>query len=164
MKRFIYILLLWGTTPLALLSQTDLILKKIITCGETVCILEIYKDTHSNCYLCLFDDNITYKKNLIDISGCGNCNTNNIIIKPYIFDSKNDCIQYVIEISDLTSTYGATNLFFIWYLNQWNIIISPFQRYLIKDLDNNGIFEIVDYTASEEGIVYSFNNGDFIRF
>lgn len=164
MKRLLCILILLSNWSLAVFSQTHLVFQKQLKCHDFICNLEIQRDTNNNFYLCLFDNSTFGKQYLIDISGCGNCDINNDFIHSYIFNSKNDCTQYVVEIGDISSTYGATNLFFIWYDNQWNIIKSPFQRYVIKDIDNNGIFEIIDYTTSAVGISYCFDDGNFILY
>lgn len=164
MKKLVFIFFYLSNWSLPLLSQTHLVFQEQLKCNDILCNLEIKKDTNNNFYLYLFDNSIHDKQYLIDISGCGNCNVNNDFIHSYFFNSENDCKQYVVEIGDISSTYGATNIFFIWYYNQWNIIRSPFQRYLIKDIDDNGIFEILDYTTSADGIAYCFDNGNFILY
>ncbi|XZF15200.1 hypothetical protein ACTHGU_03615 [Chitinophagaceae bacterium MMS25-I14] len=125
--------------------------------GKFLFKLHIYQDSLYNLFIETFD-----KKNYvygtaavmfsdIDKKLTGFCNLSNGAYK-----------EYVISTYDKGSTYGAKSNIIIWYSdNLWHVTRDNFKRAFIKDVNKDGVFEIVDYFG-EKKTVYHFDNGNFI--
>ena len=73
--------------------------------------------------------------------------------------------EYLIETSVIGSTYGAGSNFIIWNNGIiWNITKVNFQRAHFKDIDKDGIFELIEHTTQNQKEVYSFDSGNFFKF
>lgn len=78
-----------------------------------------------------------------------------------------DVTSYILRLFDISSTYGAET----WYVfspyysgmpdGPWNMYCLPFDRMNLRDVDGDGVSEIVAYSVSNcsDSTVYSFHKG-----
>lgn len=133
---------------------------KALICQEDTSYLTIWSDS-DNVRIALSDEN-NPQRDFSKELGCNDCWMSDHSFHSLYLSFESPCSQYILELGDLSSTYGATNLFIIWYTDKWNIIQAPFDSYSIQDIDSDGCFEIIDYTTFYSGLPYRFNNGLFL--
>lgn len=65
---------------------------------------------------------------------------------------------YVVHFIYSGSTYGAELAVIIWYgYGKWNLFTLPFERFEIKDINDDDLKEIINYEPSKK--VFRFNSG-----
>jgi hypothetical protein len=135
--------------------------------------LQAGNEPRDNCMLVIDADgqNLIFKimdvqkTYLYDASGCGGCELSDNdkrdnIIRKVKLDKSNKFPEFVITTPVHGSTYGAEYLFIIWHeSNNWHILKTNFHRFIIKDINKDGYQEIIDYSNTDTGIAYNFENG-----
>ena len=76
-----------------------------------------------------------------------------------------DDTSYIIRLFDISSTYSAET----WYVfspyysgmpdGPWSMYCLPFDRMNLRDVDGDGVSEIVAYSNRSDSTVYSFHKG-----
>jgi hypothetical protein len=139
----------------------NVIFTTLLECNGKLSTLKIINDTSSNLILSISDP----LKNYIEgINGCGNCSVTDTFYRKIHLSKNSNCSEYAINSYVNGSTFGAEYLFILWNDSiEWNITRTPFHRFEIRDINEDGIDEIIDYTTTKNGIPYTFNNGNIIR-
>jgi len=174
MKNFIYLLIsicsynffsYKNPEPSNCIKDTILHLDTII-CNNQKSVIEISSDSSYNLFIKIYDSGSNNPKYLQSINGCGNCElVDTPFVKKIQLSRKSLCSEYVLNVSVKGSTYGAVYLFIIWNNGtEWEITRMPIHRYEIKDINKDGVYEIIDFTINENGIPYYFENGSLFKY
>jgi len=169
-----YIICLYALLILSFASHGQILKKnftinyeKTLQCNGLNSKMCISTDSNFNLIIEIIDTSIAgYLYSLEAIEGCGNCYIpKDSLINEILLSKEYSCKQFIIEAYVNTSTYGGKYLFLLWNDgSSWNIYKTNFHKYEIKDIGNDGIYEIVDYAKSIKGESYRFLNGSFQRF
>lgn len=132
--------------------------------AQTLLRIEVWQDTSWNLLILICDST---------------CNTWSIISGVYvpfsfIVDSIYSCelngtppVEYVLRTSNAGSTYGSGRLVIVWYWRgNWHISVAPFELGEVRDIDQDGVCEILDYAVPGRRIfeyydIYRFCNGGY---
>ncbi|MDI3545639.1 MAG: hypothetical protein PWP68_1056 [Rikenellaceae bacterium] len=157
-------------------DSQELILKpyfvvKLHTDNDVYLTLKGYHDKYDNLYVNLESiDGIIFSSIFLFHSSLS---SDNIVTKCKL---DNDSIsEYVILTSDYYSTYGASNYIVLWYIDADNIddtynwhlsIVGDYSLPELKDVDNDGIYEFIEYfhSKNKHGNIYRFNKGQLIPY
>jgi len=107
---------------------------------------------------------VLYKnKNLIKGIDIGNAGIRDDLIKQVELDgNRENGKEIFITVYDKDSTYGAQTNIVLWKQGiHWNMQSAPFLRGFIIDVNQDDIFEIVDYYPEKN--IYIFRDGLFIN-
>lgn len=81
--------------------------------------------------------------------------TNNV--QKIIFDKKNQSPAYLVELFDMSSTYGAVTGVIVYKDKKWEIAVIPDDKFEVKDVDNDGVYEVL----GKDNKVWQFDAGTF---
>jgi hypothetical protein len=125
--------------------------------SDSIATLEILKNKVDN-YILL---RTKYHGSILSIAGEGNIDFEYGILRlDTVSFTKNEQV-YILPTYVYGSTYGALVYFLIYKENDdmWQILRIPFDRLDVKDINKDGLSEIVQYAHNGNKIVYTFKNG-----
>lgn len=141
-------------------NSTVLLDDLLVTVNGFTLHLLLTQDEYQNILLNVYSNN----NYLYGACGVGNSELNKS--NPEILNKinlNNDFIpEYYLTTYTKGSTFGAMNYLIIWYHNNsWEVSKAPFLRPFFKELDSDGIYEVIEYFNCPEGKPFEFINGGF---
>lgn len=90
----------------------------------------------------MVDVELLYNDTLIKKYTLGNVLYNSVSVREVDIDNSNRHKEYLITMPNKSSTYGAETGLIVHWLGWWRFLVIPDDRFIVKDLDNDGISEI----------------------
>lgn len=83
--------------------------------------------------------------------------TNNV--RKITIDKNSQSPAHLIELFDMSSTYGAVTGVIVYKDKKWEIAVIPDDKFELKDVDGDGVYEII----GKDNKIFQFEAGEFIK-